>query len=156
MYLKLKKGKLKGILKEAFNKSGSIRRLEKKLKIPKSTLSSYHQEKRFIEEKSLMKILRYLNKNIRKDFISKKKPNNIPTSPSMKYKEEGWVSWYDWLGYKNTDKKKNKFLPFKEAREYTRKLKLKNQREWNQYIKYKNKQNQQNKLKNKIKLKRRF
>jgi len=76
MYLKLKKGKLKGILKEAFNKSGSIRRLEKKLKIPKSTLSSYHQEKRFIEEKSLMKILRYLNKNIRKDFISKKKPNN--------------------------------------------------------------------------------
>ena len=70
---------------------------------------------------------------------SKKKPNNIPTSPSMKYKEEGWVSWYDWLGYKNTDKKKNKFLPFKEAREYTRKLKLKNQREWNQYIKYKNK-----------------
>ena len=28
-----------------------------------------------------------------------KLPNNIPSVPSKKYKDEGWNGWKDWLGY---------------------------------------------------------
>ena len=28
---------------------------------------------------------------------SNKKPDNIPASPNRSYKNQGWVSWYDWL-----------------------------------------------------------
>ena len=29
---------------------------------------------------------------------NEKKPDNIPTDPYKKYKNNGWVSWNDWLG----------------------------------------------------------
>ena len=45
------------------------------------------------------------------------------------YKERGWVSWPDWLGYKGRITRKD-MVPFPEARVIARKLKLKSAREW--------------------------
>jgi hypothetical protein len=55
---------------------------------------------------------------------SDKRLLTMPTNPHIVYKES-WVSWRDWLG-----NKKKEFLPFKEAREYARSLRLKSQKEW--------------------------
>jgi hypothetical protein len=52
------------------------------------------------------------------------KPKNIPSHPHNHYKDE-WLGWHDWLG---SDHKK--FLPFEEAREFIRSLKLKGSQWW--------------------------
>ena len=49
---------------------------------------------------------------------SGKRPNNIPSTANKIYKDQGWVNWYDWLGYK-------KFLPFEEARSVVAELGIK-------------------------------
>ena len=60
-----------------------------------------------------------------------KRPPNIPSHPDQKYKE--WQGWNDWLGTGNPFGKKS--LPFEQAREYARSLKLKSAREWNAWYK---------------------
>ena len=55
---------------------------------------------------------------------------NIPTNPSKLYQNKGWKNWGNWLGSGNIATNKRKFLSFKQAREYTRKLNLQNQQEW--------------------------
>jgi hypothetical protein len=62
---------------------------------------------------------------------TKSRPPNIPSHPVKKYKE--WQSWGDWLGTGNTFGKKS--LPFEQAREYARSLKLKGARAWNAWYK---------------------
>ena len=51
-----------------------------------------------------------------------KRPSFIPNTPNSYYKKKGWVNWHDWLGFK--------YMPFKEARTYMRKLGLKNRDEY--------------------------
>lgn len=63
----------------------------------------------------------------RKYIESGKLPNNIPKSPMNTYRNKGWIDLRDWLGYS--------WLPFTEARENVRKLKLKSQEEWKNYCK---------------------
>ena len=62
-----------------------------------------------------------------------KKPYDIPTNPNLIYKDDGWTTWGDWFGTGYVHKKD--FLPFKEAREFARSLKLKNYNEWKAYLK---------------------
>jgi superfamily II DNA/RNA helicase len=86
-------------------------------------------------------------------------PDNIPTSPSNIYKNEGWKDIYDWLGIvkeadlnvktkwddkkeqkiekvkTETNSKNDQYLPFGEAREFVRSLNLKSRDEWKSYIK---------------------
>jgi superfamily II DNA or RNA helicase len=44
-----------------------------------------------------------------KDWVqytkSSQKPSDIPFAPSMTYKEDGWISWYDFLGNESKQKK---------------------------------------------------
>lgn len=58
----------------------------------------------------------------------KEKPSSIPSNPDARYWRE-WKSWSDWLVGGE------RYLSFKEAREYVRKLKLKGLPEWNKYTK---------------------
>jgi superfamily II DNA or RNA helicase len=55
------------------------------------------------------------------------RPSNIPGSPDKTYQNKGWLGWDDFLG--------NNFLPFEEAREFVRSLKLNNQIEWREWSK---------------------
>jgi hypothetical protein len=51
--------------------------------------------------------------NIPEEWIwyceSGKKPDNIPDRPDLVYKDQGWISWSDFLGYdvEGEDKKCN-------------------------------------------------
>ncbi|MFA7708212.1 MAG: hypothetical protein WCX73_04645 [Candidatus Pacearchaeota archaeon] len=76
MYFILKKKVLRNILFQAFAKSGNIRNLEKELKISKSTLSLYYNEKRAIRQENLNKLLNYLGILIKEGDIIKKLPDN--------------------------------------------------------------------------------
>jgi superfamily II DNA or RNA helicase len=80
--------------------------------------------------------------NSSKEWIEYAKSNNrpvdIPFNPYLIYRDSGWISWGDWLGTGNISYNKN-FLPFNEARKYTRALHLKSQKEWLAYVKSGNK-----------------
>jgi len=53
------------------------------------------------------------------------RPSNIPSAPDKSYRDKGWVSWFDWLGFES-----QVFLPFEEARTLVHQLKLKSKNEW--------------------------
>jgi len=65
---------------------------------------------------------------------SGKKPDDIPASPQGIYKNE-WKGYGDWLGTGVMAKKNKLFRPFKEAREFVRKLNLNTVEEWMTYCK---------------------
>jgi hypothetical protein len=62
---------------------------------------------------------------------SGQRPSNIPGSPQQTYRDDGWISWPDWLG----NGKRYDMLPFAVGRAYARKLKLKTQKEWEAWSK---------------------
>ena len=79
---------------------------------------SFTEARRFARDLNLNSVndWRELSRN-------KKLPSDIPAAPDKAYKDEGWVSFTDWL---NLDKT----LPFEEAREIVRAVGLKNSKEW--------------------------
>ncbi|TBR07322.1 MAG: hypothetical protein EPO62_08615, partial [Candidatus Nitrosotenuis sp.] len=62
---------------------------------------------------------------------SGKLPENIPKHPHQRYREL-WTGYSDWLGCENRSGVfiAKKFLPFEDAREYARSLRLSGQKEW--------------------------
>lgn len=62
-------------------------------------------------------------------------PNDIPALARRTYKNKGdWVSWEDFLGCpKVMRKKRKKFKPFEEAREFARALNLNRETDWRRY-----------------------
>jgi len=61
-------------------------------------------------------------------------PDDIPKVPSQSYKKE-WEGVGDWLGTGVIANQDKQYRPFKEAREFVRKLKLKSKEEWKEYCK---------------------
>lgn len=61
-------------------------------------------------------------------------PSNIPINPSVSYAEE-WKGWGDWLGTGRIAAMHIEFLPFHEARDFVRSLKIKTQNEWKEWYK---------------------
>ena len=66
------------------------------------------------------------------------RPEDIPSNPQRTYRNKGWVSWPDWLGYGRGKKAKSRtsskqFLPFSEAREFARSLGLASTRKWREW-----------------------
>jgi hypothetical protein len=61
---------------------------------------------------------------------SGQRPSDIPSLPDSVYRNDGWVSWPDWLGYGEGRVSAKDMLPFAVGRAYARKLKLKRQKEW--------------------------
>ena len=66
------------------------------------------------------------------------KPDDIPQKPERTYKKE-WKGYGDWLGNGTVATQNRVYRPFKEAREFVRKLGLKNANEWYGYCKSGNK-----------------
>ena len=60
---------------------------------------------------------------------SGKRPPDIPSHPELVYKDEGWLSWGDFLGF-NEGNVPAEWRPFEEARDYARSLGLKSQKKW--------------------------
>ena len=85
------------------------------------------------------KIVRKLKLNTQEDWTNycKKKsfPKNIPKKPDGFYKNEGWISYGDWLGTGRVASHMRKYKSYEDAREFVRKLNLKTTNEWNDYIK---------------------
>jgi hypothetical protein len=62
---------------------------------------------------------------------SGQRPSDIPGRPDKAYRDDGWISWPDWLG----NGKQYDMLPFAVGRAYARKLKLRSQKEWKEWRK---------------------
>ena len=60
---------------------------------------------------------------------TKARPPDIPSAPDKTYKESGWTSWGDFLGYAD-GKVAGSYRSFEEARTYVRTLGLKSAKEW--------------------------
>jgi hypothetical protein len=58
---------------------------------------------------------------------SGQRPSDIPSSPDRVYRNDGWVSWADWLG---NGKERVAWRSFTEARALARGLELKGERGW--------------------------
>jgi hypothetical protein len=91
---------------------------------------------------------------------SEQRPSNVPGCPHVMYKDAGWISEQDWLGYSSVrtasrtaspvqDRlgyssvrrtasraaSRSSMVPFAEAREFVWKLKLRSRREWRAWCK---------------------
>jgi superfamily II DNA or RNA helicase len=64
---------------------------------------------------------------------SNKKLDNIPTNPQLNYKNEGWMSYGDWLGTNIVASSKIIYRDFNSAKKYVQKLKLKTKNDWEVY-----------------------
>ncbi len=62
-------------------------------------------------------------------------PADIPTNPNRVYADQGWSGMGDWLGTGTIAPRLREYLPFPQARDFARKLKLKNGKEWYAYCK---------------------
>jgi hypothetical protein len=60
---------------------------------------------------------------------SGQRPSNIPANPHKVYRDDGWISYPDWLGFVGRAPP-GSMLPFAVGRAYVRKLKLENVKEW--------------------------
>jgi hypothetical protein len=65
---------------------------------------------------------------------SGQRPSDIPGNPSDTYRDAGWISMPDWLGFEGRVLAKD-MLPFAVARAYAQKLKLRSDREWKEWSK---------------------
>ena len=60
------------------------------------------------------------------------RPDDIPSTPHKVYKDQGWVSWGDWLGSRH---RKGGWRLFEEAKGFAQGLGLKGCKEWNVFAK---------------------
>jgi hypothetical protein len=65
---------------------------------------------------------------------SGKKPLDIPASPEVAYRRQGWVSLGDWLGTGTVATHRRVYRSFKEARRFARSLRLSSNTEWREYL----------------------
>jgi superfamily II DNA or RNA helicase len=96
---------------------------------------SFEEAKEFVRSLNLKS-----NKEWQEYIKSNNKPNNIPSRPDYQYKNQGWLSYGDFLGYKEGFNG-YEYLPFNETKEFVRSLNLKGQKEWREYCKSGNKSN---------------
>jgi superfamily II DNA or RNA helicase len=61
------------------------------------------------------------------------RPDDIPTNPHRAYKDEGWISLGDWLGTGIVATRFRRHRPFRQAREFVRRLELKSVSEWRKF-----------------------
>ena len=59
-------------------------------------------------------------------------PTDIPRNPNVSYKNCGWVSFGDWIGYENAARSRT-LWSYEKCAAFVRKLNLKSQVEWNDY-----------------------
>ena len=60
-------------------------------------------------------------------------PVDIPTNPQRTYKNKGWISWPDWLGYKGVHRIRGRIMTYEDAQTYVQKLGLTKQKDWRKW-----------------------
>ena len=91
---------------------------KEKIKVDYEHYLTYENAKKYLKENNIN------NKENWKLFCNSQHfPNFLPKNPNFIYKNVGWKSWNDWFGY----------LPFYQAREFARNLKLTSKRKWEMY-----------------------
>jgi len=58
------------------------------------------------------------------------RPQGIPSKPQNTYKNDGWISYIDFLGLK-----KKEFVPFEEAQQIARTHDIKSRKHWRVFVK---------------------
>ena len=88
----------------------------------------------FEKARSFIRKQNFKNQKDWRNYIkSGNKPTDIPSSPSGTYKNTGWISYSDWLGTNNIATRNLKYLEFKVARDFVKKISLKSKAEWYKY-----------------------
>jgi hypothetical protein len=67
------------------------------------------------------------------------KPDDVPSTPSGTYKNNGWSGLGDWLGTGRIAAQDKVYRSFETAREFVQKLNLRSKTDWNAYCKSGNK-----------------
>jgi hypothetical protein len=62
-----------------------------------------------------------------------RRPDDIPAGPDQVYRNDGWLSWGEWLGTGTVASQLRHYRPFGLAREFVRQLDLQSQTEWREY-----------------------
>jgi len=88
---------------------------------------SFEKAKDFVQKLNLKSKNEYIR------WFKENKIVGLHSTPDKYYINKGWVSWFDFLGTQEQI-----FLPYTEARNFVRTLKLKTQNEYNKYSKSKN------------------
>ena len=91
----------------------------------------FEEAKEYIRSLNLKSGAEYL-----KLWRENKLPNNLPAKPDRTYKEEGFISIPDFLGYES---RFQQWMSFDAAKKFVHNLNLKSEAEWRKYIKTKNK-----------------
>lgn len=91
---------------------------------------SFEAARKFVHSLKLKSMNEY-----RKYCKSGKKPEDVPSAPNTVYKNDGWVSFGDWVGTGRIADQYKEFRPFEDTREFVRSLNLKSDAEWKQYCK---------------------
>jgi hypothetical protein len=91
----------------------------------------------FLHSRAIVRKLKLKsNKEWREWCTSGERPSNIPSNPEKTYRDDGWISLPDWLGYEGRVLAKSEGrLPFAAARAIVRKLKLKSNKGWQVWCK---------------------
>ena len=85
----------------------------------------------YIEAKKIVQKYNLKSSGEWRDFDKSNLPGNIPKRPSNVYKNNGWISWSDFLGYDSKRRSNNlEYYDYEKAREKVHKLKLKSSKEW--------------------------
>jgi superfamily II DNA or RNA helicase len=85
----------------------------------------------FEEARSFVHQLQLKNHEEWLDWVkSDTKPDDIPASPLVVYRDKGWIDLGDWLGTGTIATRNRIYLPFEEARAFVRQLQLKSKEEW--------------------------
>ena len=92
----------------------------------------------FSEARTFARSLKLKNQSEWQAFAkSCDRPTDIPTAPSMAYKDDGWAGLGDWLGTENFANRYKQYRPFLEARTFVHSLKLRSRTEWNAFARSK-------------------
>lgn len=85
----------------------------------KGNFLSFKQARKYVRS---LKIKRFIE--FRTWAKSNKRPSIIPANPAHKYKDEGWISWGDFLGTRSPKRKstRRKWKTYKQARKYIQSL----------------------------------
>ena len=86
-----------------------------------NSILPFEAARKLVRQKKIKNVSAY-----RKFCKSKDKPNEIPTAPNTVYKNNGWISWSDWLGNNNLATKSIPFLNYEEAKKWSHAKKFKN------------------------------
>jgi len=101
-----------------------------------SIASYYRKYKPFEDARKFVHSLRLKSQYEWVEYTkSGNKPEEIPASPALVYKNKGWKGNGDWLGTYVVATNFREYWPYEKAREYVHKLGINGQKEWRTFTK---------------------